>query len=208
MKVSRRVVYGSVAGVVALGGVALWSHFNESAGDGCKALNHVAQKGERFCGKIRQNEIHDGDTFILRSPDGKTRYKIRVWGIDAPEIKQSCKMGGKRVACGEMARDRMKELIQAANDNSIYCDMKAQDRYSRVVAQCFANEIDVGGALVKEGLAIVYRANKAYRGIQKEAEAAHRGLWAGEFMNPGSWRKSCHPKPKNGKSRPEFCGFP
>ena len=57
--------------------------------------------------------VHDGDTFTI---DGTT--KIRVFGIDAPELRQACRVDAIHapgpspcVPCGEDARRALDKLI-------------------------------------------------------------------------------------------------
>ena len=53
-----------------------------------------------------QARVVDGDTFTLGSE------RVRMWGIDAPEGRQTCKdAGGGNYRCGEVARDRLIGLI-------------------------------------------------------------------------------------------------
>jgi len=49
----------------------------------------------------------DGDSLRL---DGK---RIRIEGIDAPELDQSCERDGETWDCGRQARERLRALIQA-----------------------------------------------------------------------------------------------
>ena len=48
----------------------------------------------------------------------------------------------------------LKSLI---NKNNVYCEGKNKDRYGRIIAICYANEMNLNSTMVKEGWAIAYR---------------------------------------------------
>ena len=67
--------------------------------------------------------IIDGDTIVLNGE------KIRLRGMDAPEMKQSCRNSDwKKIQCGERAKGKLIEMI---GDNKVICDIKGKDRYKR-----------------------------------------------------------------------------
>jgi endonuclease YncB( thermonuclease family) len=131
----------------------------------------------------------DGDT--LRVGDGS---EYRLFGIDAPELHQTCKeASGKSWACGRAAKARLTTLIKGGN---VQCQEKSKDRYGRVVAVCSAQGVpDLGQALVQQGYAIDLggEAGNPYQAGEDEAKAAKRGIWRGPFERPSDWRQA-HPR--------------
>jgi len=127
----------------------------------------------------------DGDS--LRAGDG-TKY--RIFGIDAPELKQTCKEAdGEEWLCGRAAKVKLTKLIKGG---SVTCEIKDTDRYSRSVALCSAAGVpDVGEALVRDGYAIDLggKTGYAYAAVEREAREAKRGIWRGTFQRPGAWRQ-------------------
>jgi endonuclease YncB( thermonuclease family) len=126
--------------------------------------------------------IVDGDTLVL---DGRT---IRLWGVDAPEGRQTCfDARGAGYRCGDLARNRLRDLI---GTRPVSCQARDRDRYDRTVAQCRVAGIDLGEALVREGLAVEYRqfSRGAYSGAEAAARQTKRGIWAGRFEAPAEWR--------------------
>ena len=64
----------------------------------------------------------DGDT--LRAGDGS---EYRIFGIDAPELHQTCKEAiGKSWACGRAAKARLTTLIEG---NNVNCTARDKDRF-------------------------------------------------------------------------------
>jgi endonuclease YncB( thermonuclease family) len=123
----------------------------------------------------------DGDTLAIG------REHIRLYGIDAPESRQDCERGGVTWHCGLEAKRALVGLLRAGEPD---CRPMDRDRYGRTVAVCTVNGVDLGGELVREGLALAYRRyGLEYVGLEDEARVAHRGMWAGEFTAPWDWRQ-------------------
>ena len=99
-------------------------------------------------------KIIDGDTIHI----GKMKY--RLYGIDAPEIKQECKRNNKKYLCGVEATKFLQSLIK--DDESVSCVNKKIDRYKRIVAVCYHLNEDLGRLMVKNGWAIAYRKYSKY----------------------------------------------
>ena len=135
-------------------------------------------------GTVNVTRISDGDS--LRSGS----LRIRLFGIDAPEIKQICHNASSiKWPCGVNARDRLSELVSTAAH--LECRLRDTDRYGRLVMQCFANQKDIGKTLVEEGMAVAYeRYASDYIAVQAQARDAGRGMWAGTFDMPEDWRKA------------------
>jgi endonuclease YncB( thermonuclease family) len=127
--------------------------------------------------------VVDGDT--LRIAD----RRIRLLGIDAPEIEQECRhRDGTPWPCGQVARDALTSRVGSTN---LTCRPITHDAYGRVVATCFQGTTDLARWLVSEGWAVAYRRySTAYVNAEEEARRAHMGIWDGSFTRPASWRKS------------------
>ncbi len=133
----------------------------------------------------------DGDTALVKFGTGQ-KMKIRLFGIDAPEIDQQCKDAeGKEYSCGQTAQLFASMLF----DPILLCDITNQDFYDRQVAICYYPSddnktwIDLGDLLVRSGVAIADRRySDRYVAAEEEAKAARRNLWSGEFMMPEEWR--------------------
>ena len=137
--------------------------------------------------------IVDGDTVHIKE------YKIRLEGIDAPEIRQKCKKEKLKISsiigftfykdynCGEVS----KENLEAKVDRSIIkCISSSKDRYERYLAKCFKNKINLNRWMVRNGHAVAYRRySKEYIIDEEFAKENKLGLWRGKFVLPEKWRK-------------------
>jgi endonuclease YncB( thermonuclease family) len=116
---------------------------------------------------------------------GKAR--IRLAGVDAPEIGQECQAEGKPYRCGQSAAMALDQLIRS---RTVHCRPAGQDRYRRVLARCLVDDVDVNGWMVEQGWALAYRRfSDEYAAQENRARAARRGIWAGTFENPEDFQR-------------------
>jgi endonuclease YncB( thermonuclease family) len=118
----------------------------------------------------------DGDSLVI----GEERMRLK--GIDAPELSQTCERGGVRWACGQEARRLLQSLV-AANDAR--CAGTERDRFQRLLVVCHAAGADLNGAMVRQGMAVSYG---GYAKEEAQARADKVGLWAGTFEMPRVFR--------------------
>lgn len=126
----------------------------------------------------------DGDSLRAGGED------IRLMGIDAPELSQRCSRNGREWACGRAAHERLKELVARGE---VRCTAEGRDRYGRTLARCSAGGADIGETLVREGLALDYMQG-GYAPTERDARAARRGVWAGQFDRPQEHRRRQPPR--------------
>lgn len=104
--------------------------------------------------------------------------RLRLYGIDAPEIAQKCKRSdGREWRCGVVARDRLSDLIDG---REVHCTGDQYDDFGRLLAWCSVGDVEVNGLLVSEGLAWAFT-KYATEFIELEATAkqARKGIWEG-----------------------------
>lgn len=126
-------------------------------------------------------DVTDGDTVKIDNT------RIRLHGIDAPEKKQECEKHGQKWRCGQASTKTLRNLI---NGQIITCKGNTTDQYKRLIAVCYANGLDLNGAMVDAGMALAYRKYSAqYVPNEKNAKRAKKGMWAGDFVDPWDWRR-------------------
>ena len=122
----------------------------------------------------------DGDTLTVAG------QKVRLFGVDAPEMDQMCDSKGKIWACGEMARDMLADLVAAGR---LSCDVVDTDRYGRAVAVCALGDRDVGAQMVRQGGAIAYRRySERYVNAENAARRDGLGIWTSVMLSPEEYR--------------------
>ncbi|WGT49668.1 thermonuclease family protein [Thioclava nitratireducens] len=124
--------------------------------------------------------VVDGDTLVVANT------RVRLFGIDAPEAKQSCKTTqGVRWACGQAATAELQRLA----GRGVRCTGNEQDRYGRLIAICRAGGRDLNAEMVARGAAFAYRRYALdYVGQEERARRAGLGIWQGEARRPAAVR--------------------
>jgi endonuclease YncB( thermonuclease family) len=127
----------------------------------------------------------DGDGLRI---DGE---EIRIYGIDAPELLQTCKDArGAEWQCGRAARDHLRAIVSRG---PVHCIGNSRDRFGRRLARCSADGVaDIGETMVRAGYAVVFMIED-YRSAEDNARRNKRGIWAGEFQMPFVYRQQ-HPR--------------
>lgn len=128
--------------------------------------------------------VVDGDTLHMNG------QKIRIWGIDAVELHQTCLKSVQSYECGKSARLHLQSVI---GKNVPICTAKPKSpKETRTVASCQVVGKDIGREMVKSGWALDYKhfSKGEYAAEERDARENKRGIWSGEFENPYVWRKS------------------
>jgi micrococcal nuclease len=111
--------------------------------------------------------VHDGDSITVLAA-GKVQLKVRLEGIDAPELKQPF---------SQQSKEALSRLVFG---KTVALQVTGRDRYKRTLAVVVADGVNVNRELVRLGLAWRYEAyskDTALLAAQNEAKAAKRGLW-------------------------------
>ena len=139
-------------------------------------------------------EVLDGDTLALGE------HRVRLFGIDAPEMAQTCNRNGENWACGEEAARQLNELVGTGD---VTCIGEDVDQYGRLVAVCHAAGFELNKTLVEYGWATAFRNySDAYIADETRAKAARRGIWSSTFDLPQSYRLAQIPGPAESAPRP------
>ena len=126
--------------------------------------------------------IHDGDT--ITALNNNKQIKIRLYGIDAPELGQDF---------GQRARQVVTTLTYGKNAT---IDDTGLDKYGRTIGKVWVDGIDINEILISAGLAWVYKQYCTEQPTctdwtkrEQEAKDKKLGLWAGPNpIPPWEWR--------------------
>ena len=126
-------------------------------------------------------KIIDGDTIHI------INNKIRLHGIDAPEINQKCQIDEQEWFCGIESKNALIKLIL---EDTVKCKILDIDRYNRFIGICFVREKNINSYMVQNGWAIAYRYYSLdYINEEKIAKENKMGIWKGLFEEPYIFRK-------------------
>ncbi|EAI0665683.1 thermonuclease family protein [Campylobacter upsaliensis] len=139
---------------------------------------------KELTGKV--SKVIDGDTIELLAKTSKenpynhiTKLKIRLYGIDAPELKQ---------AYGKEAKEYLSALVLKQEVGLI---IENKDKYERIVGTIFLKGKDINKEMVKNGYAHAYESfSKKYLAEQADAKMFKLGLWQDEkAVKPSEFRR-------------------
>lgn len=124
--------------------------------------------------------IVDGDTIDIMFNCKKER--VRLIGINTPETVDP----RRPVQCfGKEASDKTKSLLSGATVRiEIDPTQNERDKYGRLLAYIFLDNVNINKKLIEDGYAYEYTYGKAYKykkefkAAQTEAREQKRGLWA------------------------------
>lgn len=127
--------------------------------------------------KAQVLKVSDGDTMTFL--DNGKKLKVRLFGIDAPESKQSF---------GDKSQENLLKLCPIGSMATL--KLKDKDKYGRLVAIVFCNGIDVNANQVQNGLAWAYQEySLAYLPLEIQARLHSIGLWSESHpINPSLYR--------------------
>tara|TARA_Y100001958_G_C20965560_1_gene362656 strand:+ start:73 stop:615 length:543 start_codon:yes stop_codon:yes gene_type:complete len=158
-----------------------------------------------ICNVVKSQEIKiiEGNAIVTDGDSIKIdNKKIRLLGIDAPELRQLCfkdTIDAVNVSymCGEISKQKLQNYISG---KKIVCEYTNLDRYKRILGLCKFScvlgdadcaKFSLNKYMVRSGNALAYKKySKKYLEDQEWAQNNKLGIWAGEFEEPENWRKN------------------
>lgn len=127
----------------------------------------VCVSGAEIIGRVVG--VSDGDTITVLDAMDNGRFRVRLFGIDAPE---------KRQAYGQKAKQYLSALVYGKR---VSVRFSAVDRYGRIVGRVFLGNKDICLSMIAAGYAwhyVHYDRSPEYAAAGKRAAAMRAGLWA------------------------------
>lgn len=153
---------------------------------GIKAAIPGAQTGpdpaEGKTNQVRVTAVVDGDTIRVETLGGHQLGRVRLLGIDAPEVAHP----PEPAECYSTDATRMLERLAPVGSTVELVTDTAQpnrDRYDRLLRYVGHDDVDVARELLADGAAWRYEADQAlareesYAAAADDAQGAQRGLW-------------------------------
>ena len=132
-------------------------------------------------GKV--SRVIDGDTLTLVTREG-TKLRVRLYGIDAPEIRHETMPGQPH---GEEAKDALAALVLG---RWVTVEIVDIDAHRRVVGIVHGSGVDINREMIRSGDAWAYRRYlsapyaSGYIDAEKEARGRRAGLWERDNPDP------------------------
>ncbi len=140
--------------------------------------------------------VDDGDTVVLLLAD-KSKMKVRLASIDAPESSRTNKERGK---VGQPFSENSKQyLASMVKGVDVTARCFEEDRYKRSVCDIMVRGVSANRQMVIGGMAWAnqssggrYLRDKSLVKAEEQARASQLGLWKGSSpVPPWEWRKAC-----------------
>ena len=137
-------------------------------------------------------KVIDGDTIEIAGT------AIRLYGIDAPEFGQLCRIGERAYDCGRIARTALLDLTAGV---TVRCTLAPpspedgpedgpEDATEGRIGRCSADGYDLSEGMTYTGWALALRpVSERYVAFEERARTGGRGLWKGQFIAPWDWRE-------------------
>lgn len=146
-------------------------------------------------------DVVDGDSL------GIGGEVFQLFGIDAPELGQGCRIGGQIWRCGTDAAFALRKLV-AVQMTPLRCApaetreeaplplaparpgaMPPPQSEQALPARCEIGSKDIALVLLQSGYAIALpEAPPSYQEAMNQARQGGLGLWRGDFVPPSQWR--------------------
>ena len=113
--------------------------------------------------------------------------ELALYGIDAPELGQTCRTSRNReYDCGATAQEMLTRLL---GTDPITCWSYGAGLDTEEVGRCFRGTTDIGGMMVMRGWARAQRGlSHRYDLAEARAQMDGAGMWSGTAEAPWIWR--------------------
>ena len=142
----------------------------------CAAIAHGAKP--YYTGEVVR--IIDGDTIHVREYGNKKLHKVRLGGIDAPELDQPY---------GQNAKAALNAILKY---HTVQVNVLEKDIYQREIATVLDKGADIAAFMLQYGYAWHYKSFNSsieYTRLEQLAKAQGLGLWSLEHnIPPWLWR--------------------
>lgn len=129
-------------------------------------------------------EVIDADILTIGT------QRVILWGIDAPERRQTCQLNGEMWGCYDVA---FRHLQLLAGRGEVICRFHGEpDPFGRRFGVCESGGEDLNAAMVRAGMALAYaEETDAYLPQMGDAIAEGVGLWqiGSNFEEPWLFRR-------------------
>jgi micrococcal nuclease len=145
-----------------------------------------------FTREYRVRHVIDGDTIEL--DNGST---VRYIGIDTPEVRK--RQGNSWVYAPEPYAEKAKDynrMLVEGKPVRLQFDVQKKDKYGRLLAYCYVDDVFVNAKMLEEGFAFLYTISPNVKYVdllvdkQKSARQNNRGIWAEPVIIPAKDAKN------------------
>lgn len=131
-------------------------------------------------------DVHDGDTLTIQVPGDPVKYKVRMLGVDTPEVEFFKKTQGESAI---IARDFLRQMAPVGATAMISYDSDGFDKHSRILGRIIVNGIEVNREMLKSGWGYYYfiapfdkKIAAEYSELARQAAEGEQGLFSAKYI--------------------------
>lgn len=134
------------------------------------SLPALAESRTAIIGAI---QVIDGETLEIQN------QRIKLWGVDAPELNQTCKNGQDAgYDCGKEAASALSQWLTELQP--VRCEPRGNDNSGNTIAICYTSTgDDIASWMVRNGYAVDWpKYSNCFYGVsEKQAQSNKSGIW-------------------------------
>lgn len=130
-------------------------------------------------------DVHDGDTLTVQVPGQPKKFKVRMLGVDTPEVEFFEHTQGDAAFA---ARDFLRSLAPVGATVTVEFDADGFDKHNRILGRIFVDSIEINREMLKAGWGYLYfifpfdkKTAVEYSQLAKSAVENNRGLFSSQF---------------------------
>lgn len=164
------------------------SPYGEKATQRPESVRSTPKKSDKS--NFLVTKVFDGDTVQVQGQN--LEFRIRMVAIDAPET------GGSKNKGQPYSQKAKKVLRQLIQGKRVRLKQYGTGGYNRILAEIFSQDLNINLAMVRQGLAEVYRGRLPehldpgpYKKAEADARRTRTGIWSlgKAYKSPKKWRK-------------------
>lgn len=132
-------------------------------------------------------DVHDGDTLTVQVPGETKKYKIRMLGVDTPEVEFFQKSQGEAAF---MARDFLRSVAPVGSTAKVIYDTNGFDKHDRILGRIVVNNVEVNRVMLSEGMGYFYvifpfdkKIISEYSDLAEQAVENRKGLFSDKYSS-------------------------
>lgn len=137
--------------------------------------------------EIKIISVHDGDTLTGIGVQDKAKYKVRLMGVDTPEVDFFNNSQGESAF---LAREALLQMIPEGSVVTVSDDSQT-DKHGRILGRLFKDRLEINKEMLRGGWGFIYfifpfdkRLVSDYSQAAQEAFEHKRGLFASLSLTP------------------------
>lgn len=137
--------------------------------------------------QIKVIGVHDGDTLTGIGVQDQAKYKVRLMGVDTPEVEFFNNSQGESA---QLAREALLKMVPEGSIVTVSDDSQT-DKHGRILGRLFKESLEINKEMLRGGWGFIYfifpfdkRLVSDYSKAVQEAVENKRGLFARPSLTP------------------------